>query len=171
VRPRERQALRNRASDGCTLEELSSAVDGAKDDAWLRRRSAMGSRQDGGCVAFAVVFATLLSVRNFAAIGRRLQASTPPARPPRPTERGPAERRPGPAEAPREQATPPPPGVLAALGKLWQQPRPRRPTTREEREDWHGEQERARTEEFERRRADALARAREFLASEQEQRR
>jgi hypothetical protein len=66
VGPRERQAWRNRLAEGCTVGELAEAIVGAdKGDSagWLR-----GGRARVG--AFGVVFATIASVRRYAAEGR-----------------------------------------------------------------------------------------------------
>jgi hypothetical protein len=163
VRARERQALRNRAAEGCSAEELAAAVKGAAADEWLRTRSVRGSsKSQGGCNPFAVVFHDGASVGRFAHEGRRRQAQAPGVSPPREPTRAA-----GPAASVRfhprpervESNTLAPPGLFAVVDQLCQGLKERRPSTREERDEWHRKRQNDELCNLERRRHEQLARA------------
>jgi hypothetical protein len=74
--PRELQTLRNRLADGCTLDELRAAVEGAARTVWARRGD-----QGWAIAPFAVVFNDAASVRRFVAFAPLKPSSTTAAAP------------------------------------------------------------------------------------------
>jgi hypothetical protein len=73
------RALQNRHCEGATIEELLAAVEGAKHDEWLRKGGAKSPS--------AVLFASLASIKRFAAAGREHARLTDAAVRRRDTER------------------------------------------------------------------------------------